>query len=135
MVWIVIPCIVTLSLTIAYLIIRGASDVLVPSAFVLRLPPAVDSKRLMSNIYNHQMPGKQPMSLTKKYRLRSGEPVVGLIFEVQDPERQDGFNWQAWYEVDGKPRCVWVNHYGQWSNNPYAVTQMDLIEVGPDADE
>lgn len=81
------------------------------------------------------MPGKQPMSLTKKYRLRSGETVTGLIYEVQDPAEGDGFSWQAWYEVDGQPRCVWVNHYGQWSNNPYAVTQMDLIEVGPDADE
>lgn len=132
--WIVILCGVTLMAGIACFFIRGAANAAVPSAFVLRLPPAVDSKQTMTNIYG-KMPGKQPMSLTKKYRLRSGEPVVGLIFEVQDPECQDGFNWQAWYEVDGKPRCVWVNHYGQWSNNPYAVTQMDLIEVGPDADE
>jgi hypothetical protein len=115
---------------LGYLVIRGASERLVPSAFALKLVPLpeIDSKLTMANIYG-KMSSKPDLSISKKYRLRCGHEVIGLIFEVQDPENRDGFNWCACYVVDGTDRHVWVNNKGQWSNNPFYLSEMDLVEV------
>lgn len=115
--------------TIGCLFVRGASNALVPNTFALRLPPRVDRKLTLANVY-----GKMPprLCLSRKYRLRSGQKVHSLIYEINlgDPEDADGFPWRAGYRNDdGTKHHVWVNDYGQWSSNPWSKSDLDLIEI------
>lgn len=82
----------------------------------------------MATIYGEM--DRPHLSLTKTYRLRCGPHVTGLLYYVEEKGRTDGFPWKAIYtDSDGIEKIVWVNHYGQWSNNDFVKSDLDLIEV------
>jgi hypothetical protein len=72
-----------------------------------------------------------PLSITRKYKTRSGYPVTSLVFHPpSSPERADGFPWLATYkQPDGSEASCWYNNEGKWTNNVFWKTDVDLVEV------
>jgi hypothetical protein len=74
------------------------------------------------------MPRKEPLSLSGNYRTRGGREIVGL--EVVIPlsnDIEDGFPFRYWVQDGDRMTPVWVNRFGQWSSNPYAISPLDLV--------
>lgn len=72
------------------------------------------------------------ISLTKRYRMRDGTPIIGLehVLVSQTPSVKDGFPWRAWYlDPAGRRRFHWYTNFGKWSNIAGKLSQVDLVEI------
>lgn len=73
---------------------------------------------------------KMRLSLARHYQTRDGCPVVRMEFYVASSDISDGFPWRITYQrPDGSKDHGWYNDEGRWTNNPFYITAVDLLEV------
>lgn len=73
---------------------------------------------------------KMRLSLTGSYKTRTGYPVIRMERRLSPSELCDGFPWKVHYRLpDGSEDYGWYNVEGRWTNNPFWLTAVDLVEA------